>query len=257
MHDRSLHWRRPSSRKPLAVARAHAGCLQLDARPRPRRGGVRRVPLGHRGLGAMAPENTLASIRTGAAPGGGLRRERHHATPRTASSSITHDLSLERTTGCRAGLPRPHQPPGRGLHPRRDQAPRRGVVVRLRVRRSADPHPARVGRGRSGRSRRHAPRGRGPVAPSPGSRSTSTRSSARSRPSSRPCARATSSCRRGDEPWLRAYHHARPGRAGRAALLHPPHRRAARCPRAPGSSGEPGAGQHRPGHRRPHPRAVA
>ena len=97
----------------------------------------------HRGSG-MAPENTLAAVRLALKQGADIIE---NDIMRTSDGQlvIMHDVSLARTTDVEEVFPDRSPWRRRHVHPRRDQAARRRLVVQPEVRRRARADPARVG----------------------------------------------------------------------------------------------------------------
>ena len=138
-----------------------SGCAQPGRPSSPPTSATARRRIAHRGSGAMAPENTLASVRLALKQGADYIE---NDIMRTSDGAlvITHDLTLARTTNVEQVFP--------------DRAPWNiadftlaeikqldaGSWFSAAVRRPARPDAARVGRGRR-LPRRHAPRGQGPV----------------------------------------------------------------------------------------------
>ena len=77
--------------------------------------------IAHRGSGAMAPENTLASVQLALKQGADYI-ENDIMRTKDGALVIMHDLHPRPDDECRAGLPRPRAVEHRRLHPRRDQA---------------------------------------------------------------------------------------------------------------------------------------
>ena len=186
-------------------ARRHSGCCSPSAPPcRPRRrrrpggrGATRRPDpdvVAHRGSSGAAPENTIAAIK--------LALEHRSDTvendiQRTSDGElvIMHDTTLTRTTDVEEVFPDRAPWNVARLHPRRDQAARRGLVVRAGVRGAAGADARAVGEG--GRaSRRACCSSRSRPSSTPASSRTSTRSCARCPTSTGRCAPARSPCSR-------------------------------------------------------------
>ena len=180
--------------------------------------------IAHRGAGAWPPRtpwprSTWPSSR---AP---TRSRTTSCAPRTGSSSSPTTAASRKTTDVEQVFPERPRGTGRRLHPRRDQAARLRIWFSA-VRRSADPHPARVGRGRRG-STGMLLEAKDPWA-FPGIELDIDKE-LRSIPTFVKALRHRSRSHAGRRPGLAAgLPRTRPRRAGRAALLQAPDRRAGR-----------------------------